>query len=62
MVTADILDRGKKLMTHKGLHFVLLAVTLIVFALPVWSRLRSDRPKGPTSMTSDKGCGGRSSR
>ncbi len=32
MVTADILDRGKKLMTHKGLHFVLLAVTLIVFA------------------------------
>jgi voltage-gated potassium channel len=32
IITADILDRAKKLMTHKGLHFVLLAVTLIVFA------------------------------
>lgn len=32
VITADILDRAKKLMTHKGLHFVLLAVVLIVFA------------------------------
>ena len=32
VVTADILDRAKRIMTHKGLHFVLLAVAVIVFA------------------------------
>lgn len=32
VVVGDILDRGKKLMTHKGVHFVLLAVGVIVFA------------------------------
>jgi voltage-gated potassium channel len=32
IVTADILDRGKKIMTHKGLQFVMLAVAVIVFA------------------------------
>lgn len=32
VVTADILDRAKRLMTHKGLNFVLLSVTVIVFA------------------------------
>ncbi len=31
-VTADVLDRAKKLVTHKDIHFVLLAVTLIIFA------------------------------
>ncbi len=31
VLTADIVARAKKLMTHKGLHFVLLAVMLIVF-------------------------------
>ena len=28
----DILDRAKRIMTHKGLHSVLLAVAVIVFA------------------------------
>ena len=32
IVTADILDRGKKIMTHKGLQFVMLAVAVVVFA------------------------------
>jgi voltage-gated potassium channel len=32
IVVGDILDRGKKLMTHKGIHFVLLAVAVIIFA------------------------------
>jgi voltage-gated potassium channel len=31
LVTADILDRGKKILTHKGVHFVMLAVAVIVF-------------------------------
>ncbi len=32
VVTADILDRGKKILTHNGVHFVLLAVGLMVFS------------------------------
>ena len=32
IVAADILARGKSIMTHKGLHFVLLSVTVVVFA------------------------------
>lgn len=32
VLVADILDRAKRLMTHKQLHFVMLAVMVIVFA------------------------------
>ncbi len=32
VVAADVLARAKKLMTHKGVHFVMLAVAVIVFA------------------------------
>lgn len=32
VLAGGILERGRKVMTHKGVHFVLLAVAIIVFA------------------------------